>query len=243
MESTCCDWGKDCVWCVFFIFRGRPEGRIEIRLVPGGYLVKPVFQVAAGMRTCKPHGHNPTQRGQMAEKRCLCGCRLCCRKLLQQPDLPGCAKPPPLALGCWKGEPSVQIARVVLQVCPQPNAPKCQPVAKPAQLLCIQLISDLAAVWEPYLLYMSRVIALLWVLWPWASFHSSSISSLRAPKSSSGICHELKMKVSFCKYCHNEVHSPLRWGLGLWAWWRKATLILVLAPCMTIYVFIEFDKE
>lgn len=234
MEGTCCDWGKDCVWCVFFIFRERPEGRIEIRLVPGGYLVKPVFQVAAGMWTCKAHGRSPTQRGQMAEKRSLCGCRLCCRKLLQQPDLPGCASPPPLALSCCKGEPSFPIAPVVLQVCP---------VARPAQLPCIQLISDLAAVWEPYLLYMSRVTALLWVLWPWASFHSSSISSLRAPKSSSGICHELKWKclsvnTATMKYIHLSA-----WGLGLWAWWRKATLIPVLAPCMTIYVFIEFDKE
>lgn len=69
-----------------------------------------------------------------------------------------------LALSCCKGEPRVQIARVVLQVCPQPNAPKCQPVARPAQLLCMQLISDLAAVWEPYLQLVSRLIALLWVL-------------------------------------------------------------------------------
>lgn len=107
----------------------------------------------------------------------------------------------------WEGKPSVQVAWVALQVCPQPNAPKCQPVARPAQLLCIQLISDLAAVWEPYLLFMSRLIALLWVLRPWASFHSSSVSSLKAPKLSSGICHELKWKCLFVntvttKYIH-----------------------------------------
>lgn len=59
---------------VFFIFRARPEERIEIRLIPGGYLVKPVFQVAAGMWACKAHGHSPAQRGQMAEEGCLCGC-------------------------------------------------------------------------------------------------------------------------------------------------------------------------
>lgn len=56
---------------VFLSSEGGPEGRIEIRLVPGSYLVKPVFQVAAGMWTCKAHGHSPTQRGQKAEKGCL----------------------------------------------------------------------------------------------------------------------------------------------------------------------------
>jgi len=34
------------------------------------------------------------------------------------------ASPPVLSLSCFKGEPSVRIARVVLQICPQPNAPK-----------------------------------------------------------------------------------------------------------------------
>lgn len=238
MEGTCCGWGLS-LMCVFLSSEGGPEGRIEIRLIPGGYLVKPVFQVAAGIWTYKAHGHSPTQRGQMAEKGCLCGCR----KLLQQPGLPGCASPPPCALGCCKGEPSVQITGVVSQVCPQPNAPKCQAVARQTQLLCIKLISDWAAVWEPYLLFMSILIALLWVLWPWASFHSSSISSLWAPKSSSGIFHELKWKclsvnTATMKYVHLSA-----WGLGLWAWWTKATLILILAPCMTICVSVEFDKE
>lgn len=207
----------------FFIFRGRPRRKDWNHSSLGGYLVKPVFQVAAGMWTCKAHGHSPTQRGQKADRGCLWGCR----KLLQQPGLPGCASPAPRALSCCKGQPSVQIAGVVLQVCPQPNAPKCQPVARPAQLLCKQLISDLGAVWEPYFLFMSRLIALLWVLRPWASFHSSSISSLWAPKLSSGICHELKWKclsvnTATMKYVHLST-----WGLGLWAWWPKATLIQI----------------
>lgn len=182
-------------------------------------------------------------KGDKRQRRDAWGCLWGCRKLLQQPGLPGCASPPPRALSCCKGEPSVQIAGVVLQVCPQPNAPKCQPVARPAQLLCIQLISDLAAVWEPYLLFMSRLIALLWVLRPWASFHSSSISTLWAPKLSSGICHELKWKclsvnTATMKYVHLSA-----WGLGLWAWWTKATLILILAPCMTICVFLSLTKN
>lgn len=34
------------------------------------------------------------------------------------------ASPLPLSQSCFKGEPNVRIARVILQICPQPNAPK-----------------------------------------------------------------------------------------------------------------------
>lgn len=51
------------------------------------------------------------------------------------------------------------------------------------------------------------------------------------------------MKVSFCKYRHNEVRSPLNMRSGLVGLVAKGHSDTDLAPCMTICVFIEFDKE
>lgn len=82
---------------------------------------------------------------------------------------------------------------------------------------------------------MSRLIALMRGLWPWPSSCSSSVSSLQVPKSSSGFWHELLWK-------HLSVNSATRsWAhlqCEVWACWKKVALILVLAPCMAIWVFL-----
>lgn len=124
MEGTWCGWGKNAVWCVLFVPGERPEGRTETSLILGGRLVNPLF---LGCRpTCKACRHSPNQQGRVAESRCLCYCRLHCRKMLWKPGNQTCqpgASPPPLSLSWSEGEPSVWTAWVVLQICPQPNAP------------------------------------------------------------------------------------------------------------------------
>jgi len=43
------------------------------------------------------------------------------------------------------------------------------------------------------------------------------------------------MEVSSCKHCHKEVDSPFSIRSGLVdVWWRKATVIPILPPCITV---------
>lgn len=90
MEGTCCGWGLF-LMSVFLSSEGGQKEGLKSDSTLGVICSRSNWDVdLQGTWTC----HSPTQRGQMTEKGHLCGCR----KLLQQPGLPDCAWPPPLAL-------------------------------------------------------------------------------------------------------------------------------------------------